>query len=98
MKKVPQTLKQWGGILGPNGAVAAKCEVRSGKMRIIGPFLVQSTLSGSFGPNFGFWALKENLVGVGSLRPVGGSGMLLWVAGGRGSVDHCVGEGPCHAT
>ena len=25
--------------------------------------------------------LKENLVGVGSLRPVGGSDVLLWVAG-----------------
>ena len=78
--------------LGPNGPVrhevrSGKWEVGSGKWEklIIRPFLVQSTLSGSFGPNFGFGALKENLVGDGFLRPVGGSGVLLWVAGGRGS-------------
>ena len=44
----------------------AKWEVGSGKWekRIIGPFLVQSTLSGYFVPNFGFWALKENVAGI----------------------------------
>ena len=45
--------------IGPNGP-GWESEVRSAKKRIIRPFLVQSTLSGSIGPNFGFWALKEN--------------------------------------
>ena len=44
-------------ILGPYGR--GKWE-----KRIIGPFPVQSTLSGSFGPKFGFWALKENVAGI----------------------------------
>ena len=51
MKKVP--LFSVGPKMGLDGKV-------KWEKRIIGPVLVQSTLSGSFGPNFGFWALKEN--------------------------------------
>ena len=65
-KSTPSPEGHGGGHISPNGPVGS--EVRSAKKLIIGPFLVQSTLSGSFGPNFGFWALKENLVGVGSFK------------------------------
>ena len=68
----------------------AKCEVGSGKWEKVNyPVLSRRRRTiRLFGPKLG---LKENnLVGVGSLRPVGGSGMLLWllwVAGGdRGRV------------
>jgi hypothetical protein len=58
-------------------------------MRIIRSLSVQSTNPGSLGQNWAlkripaFWAkvwalgLKKNLVGVGSLRPDGGSGVLV---------------------
>ena len=52
-----------GGHIGPNGP-GWESEVRSGKKRIIRSLSVQSTNPGSFGPNFGFWALKENVAGI----------------------------------
>ena len=52
VKKVPPDLKPWGAywaLMGLDGK--AKCEVRSGKKRIIRSLSVQSTNPGSLGLN-----------------------------------------------